>query len=91
MTRKTSFVRSAACRTPLAREATMAAELHEQACALIARLRTPRVTHHQISDEWEPYKTVQKTHPLDPIREEAADMIERLLAAASAPSQGGEK
>lgn len=59
----------------------MAAELHDEARALIARLRTPRVTHHQVSDDWEPYKTVAKTHALDPVRVEAADMIERLLAA----------
>jgi hypothetical protein len=40
------------------------------------------VTHHQISEEWEPYKTVQKVHQLDPVRVEAADMIERLLGTA---------
>lgn len=56
------------------------ADLHDEARALIEKLRTPRVTHHQISEEWEPYETVKKVHPLDPIRVEAADMIERLLA-----------
>ncbi len=56
------------------------ADLQEQAIDLIARLRTPRVTHHQVSDEWEPYRTVTKTHALDPLRVEAADMIERLIA-----------
>jgi hypothetical protein len=58
------------------------ADLKDEARALVARLRTPRVTHHQISEEWEPYKTVQKVHPLDPVRVEAADMIERLLGTA---------
>jgi hypothetical protein len=58
------------------------ADLKDEARALVARLRTPRVTHHQISEEWEPYRTVQKVHPLDPVRVEAADMIERLLGAA---------
>lgn len=57
----------------------MAADLKDEARALVTRLRTPRVTHHQISQDWEPYATAQKTHAIDPIRAEAADMIERLL------------
>lgn len=48
------------------------------ASSLVKRLREPKVTHHQVSRDGEPYDTVAKVHPVDPLREEAAAMIEAL-------------
>lgn len=47
--------------------------------ALAERLNTTRVTHHQVSRDWEPYETATKTHPVEHIKAEAADAILALL------------
>lgn len=49
--------------------------------ALAERLNTTRVTHHQVSRDWEPYETATKTHPVEHIKAEAADAILALLDA----------
>ena len=39
-------------------------------------LRTPKITHHQISRDGEPYRTVEQVHPIDSLRLEAAGALE---------------
>jgi hypothetical protein len=53
----------------------MMLDLKSRARDLIDRLRTPRVTHHQMNREWEEYETFKKTHPVEPIKDEAAGVI----------------
>ena len=53
---------------------------------IIQRLRKPRVTHHQVSRDDEPYETVVSVHPVDSLLLKAADAIESLLAAQSEQS-----
>jgi hypothetical protein len=67
------------------------AELKARALALVQRLRTPRVTHHQISREGEEYATATKTRPVETIKLEAADVIEQLLDAHGVPDTSGDK
>jgi len=42
---------------------------------LTDRLRTPKVTHHQISDAGESYATTARVHPVERIKIEAADAL----------------
>jgi hypothetical protein len=58
-------------------------DLKSRARDLIDRLRTPRVTHHQVSGDWEPYESVKRVHPVEPIKDEAAGVIGELLARVS--------
>ena len=43
---------------------------------LIERLRTPKVTHHQISDAGESYATTARVHPVERIKLEAAAALQ---------------
>jgi len=57
-----------------------ATRLAEEARALSKRLREPKVTHHQISHDHEPYRTAVNVHPVESIKLEAANTIDAFLA-----------
>jgi hypothetical protein len=59
-----------------------ATRLAEDARILSQRLREQKVTHHQISEDHEPYRTAIKTHPVEAIKLEAANLLDALAAMA---------
>ena len=56
---------------------------------LVARLRERKVTHRQCSYDDEPYATHAYEHPVEPLKDEAAAMIESLSAQVVQLQQHG--
>lgn len=49
-----------------------------EALRLAELLDAQRVSHHQVSEDWEPYETVEKVLPAEPLKAAAAAELRRL-------------